>query len=109
MTIVRTAFFEADLTEEQKKDFYQYMEQEVVPIIRQFPNNLGVVLNKPTLAEDEKNKNLMLMMQHSYVDQSVMEQALASDNRLASMKATKVIVEKYNIHVHHVNFIKEEK
>ncbi|MCW0469432.1 hypothetical protein OH492_11730 [Vibrio chagasii] len=31
----RTAFFEAiDLTEEQKQDFYQYMENEVAPIIR---------------------------------------------------------------------------
>ncbi|CAH6876156.1 hypothetical protein VCHA50P417_10025 [Vibrio chagasii] len=33
MTIFRTAFFEADLTEEQKQDFYQYMENEVAPII----------------------------------------------------------------------------
>jgi hypothetical protein len=107
MTIVRTAFFEAELTQEQKNDFYQYMENEVVPIIRTFPNNQGVVVNKPDLIEAESHKNLLLMMQHSYEDQSVMEAALASDARLASMHATKVIIEKYNINVHHINFVRD--
>ncbi len=107
MTIARTAFFEANLTEEQKQDFYQYMEQEVVPIIRTFPNNLGVVISKPEAIEADSHKNLLLMMQHSYKDQATMNAAIASDARLASMKATKVIVEKYNIHVHHINFVRD--
>ncbi len=107
MTIVRTAFFEAELTEEQKKDFYQYMENEVVPIIRTFPNNLGVVVNKPEVIEAESHKNLLLMMQHSYESQEVMEAALASDARIASMHATKAIIEKYNINVHHINFVRD--
>ncbi|MFC1236733.1 hypothetical protein [Vibrio sp. UBA2437] len=107
MTIVRTAFFEAELTEAQKQDFYQYMEKEVVPIIRTFPNNQGVVVNKPEMIEAESQKNLLMMMQHSYEDQSVMESALNSDARLASMHATKVIIEKYDIKVHHINFIRD--
>ena len=107
MTIIRTAFFEAELTEEQKQDFYQYMEKEVVPIIRTFPNNLEVVVNKPDVIEAESHKNLLLMMQHSYENQSVMENALSSDARLASMHATKSIVEKYKINVHHINFIRD--
>ncbi|WED26771.1 hypothetical protein L3V77_00435 [Vibrio sp. DW001] len=107
MTIVRTAFFEAELTEAQKQDFYQYMEKEVVPIIRTFPNNQGVVVNRPEMIEAESQKNLLLMMQHSYENQSVMESALDSDARLASMHATKVIIEKYDIKVHHINFIRD--
>ncbi|UGA54884.1 hypothetical protein [Vibrio sp. VB16] len=107
MAIVRTAFFEAELTEAQKQDFYQYMEKEVVPIIRTFPNNQGVVVNKPEMIEAESQKNLLMMMQHSYEDQSVMESALNSDARLASMHATKVIIEKYDIKVHHINFIRD--
>lgn len=107
MTIVRTAFFEAELTEAQKQDFYQYMEKEVVPIIRTFPNNQGVVVNKPQMIEAESQKNLLLMMQHSYENQSVMESALDSDARLASMHATKVIIEKYDIKVYHINFIRD--
>ncbi len=107
MTIARTAFFQADLTEEQKQDFYQYMEKEVIPIIRTFPNNQGVVVSKPEAIEAEGLKNLLLMMQHSYKDQATMEAALASDARIASMNATKVIIEKYNIHVHHINFVRD--
>lgn len=106
MTIIRTAFFEAELTEEQKQDFYQYMENEVVPIIRTFPNNLGVVVNKPEAIEADSHKNLLLMMQHSYEDEATMLKALDSDARVRSMLATKVIVEKYNIHVHHINFVR---
>ncbi|ASI91780.1 MULTISPECIES: hypothetical protein [Vibrio] len=105
MTIIRTAFFEAELTEEQKQDFYQYMENEVVPIIRTFPNNLGVVVNKPEAIEADSHKNLLLMMQHSYEDEATMLKALDSDSRVRSMLATKVIIEKYNIHVHHINFV----
>lgn len=56
MTIFRTAFFEADLTEEQKQDFYQYMESEVAPIIRTFPNNQGLTLNRPEAIEAESHK-----------------------------------------------------
>ena len=106
MTIIRTAFFEAELTEEQKQDFYQYMENEVVPIIRTFPNNLGVVVNKPEAIEADSYKNLLLMMQHSYEDEATMLKALDSDARVRSMLATKVIVEKYNIYVHHINFVR---
>ncbi len=106
MTIIRTAFFEAELTEEQKQDFYQYMENEVVPIIRTFPNNLGVVVNKPEAIEADSHKNLLLMMQHSYQDEATMLKALDSDARVRSMLATKVIIEKYNIHVHHINFVR---
>lgn len=105
MTIIRTAFFEAELTEEQKQDFYQYMENEVAPIIRTFPNNLGVVLNKPEVIESDSHKNLLLMMQHEYEDEATMQKALDSDARIRSMLATKVIIEKYNIHVHHINFV----
>ncbi|MGC9423382.1 MULTISPECIES: hypothetical protein [unclassified Vibrio] len=107
MTIIRTAFFEADLTEEQKQDFYQYMEKEVAPIIRTFPNNLGVVLNKPKAIEANSHKNLLLMMQHKYEDEASMRQALDSDARISSMLATEIIVEKYNIHVHHINFVRD--
>ncbi len=106
MTIIRTAFFEAELTEEQKQDFYQYMENEVVPIIRTFPNNLGVVVNKPEAIEADSHKNLLLMMQHSYEDEATMLKALDSDARVRSMLATKVIIGKYNIHVHHINFVR---
>ncbi|WP_234495481.1 hypothetical protein [Vibrio maritimus] len=107
MTIIRTAFFEAELTEEQKQDFYQYMDNEVVPIIRTFPNNLGVVVNKPEAIEADSHKNLLLMMQHSYEDEATMLKALDSDARVRSMLATKVIIEKYNIHVHHINFVRD--
>lgn len=107
MTIIRTAFFEAALTDAQKKDFYQYMEKEVVPIIRTFPNNQGVVVNKPEAIEADSQKNLLLMLQHSYENQSVMESALDSNERIASMHATKKIIEKYNITVHHINFVRD--
>ena len=76
MTIFRTAFFEADLTEEQKQDFYQYMENEVAPIIRTFPNNQGLTLNKPEAIEAESHKNLLLITQHSYESESAMAEAL---------------------------------
>lgn len=105
MTILRTAFFEADLNEEEKLDFYNYMENEVVPIIRTFPGNKGVIFNKPEFIESENHQNVILMMQHSYDDKNAMEHALNSPQRIASMNATKVIVEKYNLRVHHMNFI----
>jgi len=83
------------------------MEKEVVPIIATFPNNQGVIFNKPEAIEAESHQNLLLMMQHSYENQAVMEAALSSDARLASMHATKVIIEKYDIHVHHINFVRD--
>ncbi|MDE1223174.1 hypothetical protein MCT03_02250 [Vibrio aestuarianus] len=107
MAIFRTAFFEADLTEAQKQDFYQYMENEVAPIIRTFPNNQGLTLNKPEVIEAESNKNLLLMMQHRYDSESAMAEALDSDARIKSMHATNVIIAKYNIHVHHINFVRD--
>lgn len=107
MTILRTAFFEADLSDAQKQDFYQYMEQEVVPIIRTFPNNQGVILNQPEAIEAEGLQQLLLMMQHSYADQETMDAALASEARVKSMHATKAIIDKYNIRVHHINFVRD--
>ncbi len=107
MTIIRTAFFEAELNDAQKKDFYNYMKTEVLPIVEGFPNNRGVILNEPEFIEAESNKNLLLMLQHSYDNKSDMEAALNSDNRVASMNATKVMIEKYNINVHHVNFLRD--
>lgn len=105
MTIVRTAFFEANLTDEEKLDFYNYMEKEVVPIIRTFPGNKGVKFSKPEFIESDSHKNLLVMMQHSYENKAAMEHALNSPQRIASMNATKIIVEKYKLHVHHMNFI----
>lgn len=105
MTILRTAFFEADLTEDEKQDFYQYMENTVAPIIRTFPNNQGLILNKPEAIEADSHKNLLLMMQHRYEHEAAMSQALDSDARIKSMHATKVIIDKYNIRVHHINFV----
>ena len=107
MTIVRTGFFEADLDDEQKQDFYQYMEKEVLPLIQKFPNNLGVVLSKPQFIEAESHQHLILMMQHGYNSEELMNEALNSPERIASMNATKKIVEKYNIRVHHVNFLRD--
>ncbi|MCP2004475.1 UNVERIFIED_ORG: hypothetical protein J2Y78_003015 [Buttiauxella agrestis ATCC 33320] len=107
MTIIRTAFFEADLNNEEKIDFYNYMEKEVAPIIRAFPGNKGVVLSKPEFIESECHQSVILMMQHSYEDKNAMEQALNSQQRIASMNATKIIVEKYNLRVHHMNFMVE--
>lgn len=107
MTILRTAFFEANLNPEQKKDFYQYMEQVVVPIIATFPNNQGVVISKPEFIESQDHQNVLLMLQHSYKDKLVMERALNSEQRIASMNATKKIIEKYNISVHHMNFVQD--
>lgn len=105
MTIIRTAFFEADLNNEEKLDFYHYMENEVVPIISTFPGNKGVVFNKPEFIESDRHQSVILMMQHSYENKPAMEQALASPQRIASMNATKVILEKYNVRVHHMNFM----
>lgn len=105
MTIVRTAFFEADLNNEEKLDFYNYMENEVVPIIRTFPGNKGVIFSKPEFIESDRHQSVILMMQHSYEDKNAMEQALNSQQRIASMNATKVILEKYNVRVHHMNFM----
>ena len=105
MTIIRTAFFEGDLNNEEKKDFYNYMLNEVIPIIRTFPGSKGVVFNKPEFIESDRHQNVILMMQHSYEDKKAMEQALNSPQRIASMNATKVIIDKYNLRVHHMNFI----
>tara|TARA_R110001583_G_scaffold37474_1_gene122032 strand:- start:915 stop:1238 length:324 start_codon:yes stop_codon:yes gene_type:complete len=107
MTILRTAFFEADLNDEQKEDFYQYMENTVIPIIRTFPNNNGVVISKPEFIESEDHQHLLLMLQHSYKDKPTMDKALNSDARLDSMHATNKIIEKYNISVHHMNFMQD--
>ncbi|TQI80862.1 hypothetical protein FHU10_4241 [Serratia fonticola] len=105
MTIVRTAFFEADLTDEEKLDFYNYMAREVVPIIRTFPGNKGVVISKPDFIESDSHQCVIMMMQHSYENKSAMEEALSSQQRVASANATKIIVEKYKMRVHHMNFM----
>lgn len=105
MTILRTAFFEAKLTTAEKEDFYQYMQNVVVPIIATFPNNLGVVLSKPEFIESEDHQNVLLIMQHSYSDKAMMKEALDSEQRIASMNATKKIIEKYGIKVHHMNLV----
>jgi hypothetical protein len=104
MTYVRTAFFEGELTQAEKEDFYQYMLAEVAPIIASFPNSLGLEVDIPHDIESDSHKNLLLMLRHSYASKDVMLDALKSDRRLDSMVATKVIIEKYNIHVHHINF-----
>jgi len=105
MTILRTAFFEANLTTAEKQDFYQYMQDVVVPIIATFPNSQGVVLSKPEFIESEDHQNVLLIMQHSYSDKAAMEEALDSEQRIASMNATKKILEKYDIKVHHMNLM----
>lgn len=104
MTYARTAFFQGELDELQKKEFYDYMMTEVVPIIKTFPNNLGVRVNIPKLIEDGGAKNLLLMLQHTYENKEVMASALDSEQRIASMHATIKIIEKFNINVHHINF-----
>lgn len=106
MTVIRTAFFEGDLTDEQKQDFYQYMQSEVAPIIATFPKSLGVELNFPDFIESENHQNVLLMMRHSYESEEAMKAALNSEQRIASMNATKVILDRYPISVHHMNFIR---
>ncbi|MEJ6079693.1 hypothetical protein MT391_14310 [Vibrio sp. 1-Bac 57] len=107
MTILRTAFFEANLSAEEKEDFYQYMQQVVAPIINTFPHNQGVVLSKPEFIESEAHQEVLLIMQHSYANKALMQQALDSEQRIQSMNATKKIIEKYNIRVHHMNLIQD--
>ena len=104
MTYVRTAFFEGELTQEEKEDFYHYMRTEVAPIIASFPNSLGIEVDIPHDIEAENQKNLLLMLRHSYTNKETMLEALQSDRRIDSMIATKVIIEKYAIKVHHINF-----
>ncbi|MEH6453164.1 MAG: hypothetical protein V7782_09015, partial [Psychromonas sp.] len=100
----RTAFFKGNLDQSQKQEFYDYMLKEVVPIIKTFPNNLGVRVNIPKLIEEGGDKDLLLMMQHTYENKEVMAAALDSDQRIASMHATIKIIEKFDINVHHINF-----
>ncbi len=107
MTYVRTAFFEGELTQEQKKDFQQHMKTEVAPIIATFPHSLGVELNFPDFIESESQQDLLLMMRHSYESETAMKAALDSEQRIASMNATKVILDKYPIKVHHMNFVRD--
>jgi hypothetical protein len=107
MTISRTAFFEGDLTQEQREDFYQYMKENVVPIIATFPNSLGVEVSIPAFIESPDHQEVLLMMRHDYESEEAMKQALDSDQRIASMMATKVILERYPIRVHHMNFVRD--
>lgn len=107
MLYVRTAYFEGDLSAEQKQEFHAYMTRNVAPIIRSFPGCKGVQINYPDELEAAAPQQSLLMIQHAYDSKEALAAALDSDERVASMNATMKIVEKFNIKVFHINFSRD--
>ena len=107
MIYARTAFFEGDLNEAQKTEFVEYMRNKVAPIIRTFPGCLELQINVPHKLEPAASQQLLLMVQHSYKDADAFAKAIDSEQRITSMNATKVILEKFPITVYHVDFHRE--
>ncbi|MGB5445951.1 MAG: hypothetical protein WBM99_10640 [Psychromonas sp.] len=107
MIYARTAFFKGDLNEAQKKEFVEYMRNTVAPIIRTFPGCLELQINVPHKLEPAAPQQLLLMVQHSYKDADAFAKAIDSEQRIASMNATKVILDKFPITVYHVDFYRE--
>jgi quinol monooxygenase YgiN len=104
MIYARTAFFEGDLNEAQKKEFVEYMRNTVAPIIRTFPGCLALQINVPYKLEPAAPKQLLLMVQHSYKDADAFTKAIDSEQRTASMNATNVMIEKFAVKVYHIDF-----
>ena len=107
MMYVRTAYFEGDLTDEQKQEFQEYMTSTVAPIIRTFPGCQGVQINYPDELEPAAPQQSLLMIQHAYESKAALAAALDSEERVKSMNATMKIVEKFDIKVFHINFNRE--
>lgn len=108
MKLARTAFFTGKLNEDQKEEFYAYMKAEVLPIIRSFPNNLGLQYNIPKVIDPAGPQDLLLMLQHTYDSAEEMQVALSSEQRKQSALATNKILEKLNVSVYHINFERGE-
>lgn len=104
MIYARTAFFEGDLNAVQKKEFIEYMSNTVAPIIRTFPGCQGVQINVPQKLDPAAPKQLLLMVQHSYKDADAFTKALDSEQRIASMNATNVMIEKFAVKIYHIDF-----
>jgi hypothetical protein len=107
MTYARTAFFEGDLDEAQKEEFIEYMSNTVAPIIRTFPGCQGLQINVCHKLEPAAPQQLLLMVQHTYQDADSFTKAIDSEQRIASMNATKVILDKFPVRVYHVDFYRD--
>lgn len=107
MEFARTAYFEGNLSDAEKQEFYEYMVAEVLPIIQSFPGQKSLQVNYPETIDPAGPQKLLLMLQHTYADEAAMSAALMSDRRTASMHATNKIIDKLNISVFHINFKRE--
>ena len=107
MTYARTAFFEGDLNAQQKKEFIDYMSNIVAPIIRTFPGCLDLQINVPHKFDPAAPQQLLLMVQHTYENADAFAKAIDSEQRIASMNATKVMIEKFTVNVYHIDFYRD--
>ncbi|MEM9603070.1 MAG: hypothetical protein AAGA11_09420 [Pseudomonadota bacterium] len=105
--IVRTAYFEGELSDADAAAFQAYMRTTVAPIIRTFPGCLGVQINVPVMLEPAAPQQSLLMIQHGYESEAALEAALASDQRRQSMEATVKALERYGVTVFHINHRRE--
>ena len=83
------------------------MRTTVAPIIRTFPGCLKLQINVTHKLDPTALQQLLWMMQHSYEDADAFVKAIDSDQPIASMNATKVILEKFPIKVYHVDFYRD--
>jgi hypothetical protein len=92
--ITRYAFFEGSIRDGQAAAFRQAVLQELVPTWRSFPGVLAVRVSFPQ-SRDESAPEMALILAVDYPDQTVLQQALASEARKISRATTERLLPRF--------------
>lgn len=88
---IRYAFFEGVVNDEDQQNFDNHVQNEMLPLIRNFPGLISVRVLRPGMIEDQLPKAYMIL-EMSYASPADMEQALKSPERELNKQKTEQIL-----------------
>ncbi len=100
---VRCAYFEGDVAPADREAFDACIDREVVPLMAQFPNVRDIRVLRGREFEDDAPHHY-LVLEHTYDSPEHLEEALASDLRVAVWERLSEVMPLFKGRVVHVNF-----
>ena len=102
MPYTRCAYFEGDVAPENQERFNNFIDEEVVPIMRTFPGLRQLRIYRPVWRE-EGALNLYQQFELTFDSEEDIEQFLASEERQANKDKLDQILPLFDGQIKHVN------
>ena len=99
--LTRCAIFEGRIAEGREDEFFELIEQRLLPLWRQMPNATAVRLNRP-VQHDPDAPPIVMIQEVDYPSAAALEEALASDVRTRSRAVTLEILQLFDGRFYHV-------